>query len=176
MIFKIPQHSSDPHPTGRHTGTIVNVQDEGVHESTWDGKTQSQHKISIRIDSDSAFMESGEPFFIIQWFTLSGSPRSNLRKFREAVLDRPLTREEETNFDPESELIRKRISYRVDHKERQDGSLRPVIREGSVEPADEESRPDDEDETGTLKDGEEPVPVSGGNPNGKAPTEDDLPF
>ena len=135
MGFTIPRTTFDPHPTGRHTGTIVNVQDEGIHESTWDGKAKSQHKISIRIDSDSAFMEDGDPFCILQWFTLSSSSKSNLRKFREAVLDRGLTRDEEEDFDFEAELVGKRISYRVDHREKQDGGTRAVIRDGSVEPA-----------------------------------------
>ena len=124
----------DPHPTGRHTGTIVSVQDEGMKENTWEGKTTTQQKLSVRIDSITASMENGEPFSVITWHTVSSSPKSNLRKFREAVLDRGLTREEETNFDPDVELIGKKISYRIDHKEKQDGGLRAIIREGSVEP------------------------------------------
>jgi hypothetical protein len=154
--YTIPRKTFDPHPTGRHTGTITNIQDEGVQESPWG----EQHKISIRIDSDTAIMDSGEPFSIIQWFSLSSSPKSNLRKIREAVLDRSLTRTEEENFVSETELIGKRISYRVEHKEKQDGGLRAVIREGSVEPFSDGS-----DSNGSQGAGES-----------ETPTDDDLPF
>jgi hypothetical protein len=174
MRFNIPKKTFDPHPIGRHTGVVANIQDEGIQESSYDGQTKSQHKISIRIDSDSAFMEGGEPFSIIQWFSLSSSPKSNLRKFREAVLDRGLTREEETDFDP-AELIGKRISYRVDHKEKQDGGTRAVIREGSVEPT--------EGKVGeAYASSTEPTPVSvadngaDGGSLTQTPTEDDLAF
>jgi hypothetical protein len=105
-------------------------------------------------------MDSGEPFSIIQWFSLSSSPKSNLRKIREAVLDRSLTRTEEENFVSETELIGKRISYRVEHKEKQDGGLRAVIREGSVEPFSDGS-----DSNGSQGAGES-----------ETPTDDDLPF
>jgi len=154
--FTITRKTFDPHPTGRHTGTIANIQDEGVQESPWG----EQHKISIRIDSDTAITDSGEPFSIIQWFSLSSSPMSHLRKFREAVLERSLSRTEEENFVPETELIGKRISYRVEHKEKQDGGIRAVIREGSVEPISEDS-----DSNGSQ-----------GAKESETPTDDDLPF
>lgn len=146
MAFTIERKAFDPHPTGRHTGTIVKVQDEGMRENTWEGQITTQHKLSIRIDSDSALMENGDPFSIIAWFTVSSSPMGNLRKFREAVLDRTLTREEETTFDPDVELIGRKISYRIDHKEKMDGSLRAVIREGSVEPVHGAGRDSNNDE------------------------------
>lgn len=130
MSINIPRKTFDPHPVGRHTGTIVAVEDLGLQESEYG----VHHRVTVRVESDSVFQDDGTLFSILQWLTLSSSPKSNLRKFREAVLDRSLTREEEAGFDPETELIGKRISYRVDHREKQDGGLRAVIREGSVEP------------------------------------------
>ena len=150
-------------------GTIVNVQDEGMQETPWGAK----HKISVRIDSNSAFMENEEPFRILEWFTLSSSPKSNLRKFREAVLDRSLTKDEETEFDPEAELVGRRISYRVDHKEKQDGGLRAVIRDGSVEPVDGTGEAKEVGTSQNMADSETDVDRDG---DGQTPTADHLPF
>ena len=170
MLLNIPKKTFDPHPIGRHTGVIANVQDEGMQESPWG----EQHKISVRIDSDSAYEENGDPHSVVSWYSLSSASKSNLRKFREAVLDRILTPEEENCFDPENELVGKRISYRVDHREKQDGGTRAVIREGSVEPAGgKAAQPPSAAEP-------ELVSVAGDGSNGgsptQTPTEGDLPF
>lgn len=152
-MFKIEQPSYEPHPVGRHTGQITEVRDQGIHENTWDGRTWEVHKVSIHVVSDSAFRDDGTPFQVSTWFTLSSSPKSNLRKFREAVLDRSLTRQEELEFDHESELIGKKISYRIDHKARADGTMRAVIRDGSVEPVNEAVPFDVEEQAGGSSSG-----------------------
>lgn len=171
MTFSIPKKNFPLHPTGRHTGTIANVQDEGMQESPWGEK----HKISVRIDGDSTFADNGEPFSILSWFTLSSSTKSNLRKFREAVLDRGLTTDEETDFDAEMELVGKRISYRVDHQGKQDGGTRAVIRDGSVEPvagrtAQVNGSSAESELVGVT------VDEGDGDLSTQKPTEDDLPF
>ena len=163
-MLTIPQNTFEPHPMGRHTGIIVDVQDEGMQDSQWGRK----RKISIRIDSEEALTPSGDPASIVVWYTLSSAPKSNLRKLREAVLDRRLTREEEVNFDAETELVGRRISSRIDHQDKQDGTMRAVIRDGSVEPA--------KDESGSEGNAASPAhpwdPGSGDDSSSKTPSED----
>ena len=166
-MFTIPQNTFEPHPMGRHTGIIVDIQDEGMQDTQWGRK----HKISIRIDSDKALTSSGDPASMVVWYTLSSAPKSNLRKFREAVLDRLLTREEEINFDAQAELVGRRISYRIDHQDKQDGTMRAVIRDGSVEPAKEESGSE-----GNATSPAHPSDPGSGDDSSSKTLSEDLPF
>ena len=136
MAYAIPKTDFAPHPEGRHTGIITHHEDKGMQQTPWGEK----HKIAIYIESETATMDDGRAFLIVQWFTLSSDIRAGLRKFREAVLDRKLTDQEAEVFDADAELINVRIRYRVDHTERDDGSTRANIREGSVEPYVEEPK------------------------------------
>lgn len=131
MSFQIPKSNFDPHPTGRHQGKILEVRDKGMVATQWGEK----HKVAVVIESQTAMMDDGRPFLIFKSMTLSSDKKSALRAFREAVLDRPLTADEMTDFSPNRELIGRAISYRVDHSEPgPDGSVFANIRDGSVEP------------------------------------------
>ena len=142
MAYTIPKTDFEPHPAGRHLGRIIQHEDKGLQDTPWGTK----HKVAIYVESETAFMEDGQPFLLVQWFTLSSNERSSLRKFREAVLDRPLNDEEIACFDADAELLWKRIRFRVDHVTNDAGKVRAVIREGSVEPV------DDHDDGGGLAD------------------------
>jgi len=122
--------SFTPHPEGRYTGQITDIKDEGKHKIKDEGK----RKISVWITSDR-LMDAGQPFLLVEWFTLSSSEQAKLTAFRAAVLNRPLTEAEVAFFDERAELMNKRISFRVDHKIKADGTPRANIRPGSVEPA-----------------------------------------
>lgn len=159
MPYTIPKTDFEPHPAGRHLGRIIQHEDKGLQDTPWGQK----HKIAIYVESETAFMEDGQPFLLVQWFTLSSNERSSLRKFREAVLDRPLNDEEIACFDADAELLWRRIRFRVDHVTNDAGKVRAVIREGSVEPV------DDHDDEGGLADelGEEDDQQA--DPGGAAP-------
>lgn len=131
MPYDMPATTSfTPHPEGRYTGQITDIKDEGKHKIKDEGK----RKISVWITSDR-LMDAGQPFLLVEWFTLSSSEQAKLTAFRAAVLDRPLTEAEVAFFDERAELMSKRISFRVDHKIKADGTPRANIRPGSVEPA-----------------------------------------
>jgi hypothetical protein len=130
MAYTIPKTDFQPHPAGRHVGRIIQHEDKGLQDTPWGTK----HKVAIYVESETAFMEDGAPFLLVQWFTLSSNERASLRKFREAVLDRPLNDDEIACFDADAELLWRRIRFRVDHTTNDAGKVRAVIHEGSVEP------------------------------------------
>lgn len=120
-----------PHPAGRHQGRIIEVRDLGIVESAFGAK----HKVCIIVESSTAQREDGSPAQVQKRMTLSSHPKAPLRLFREAVLDRPLTEEEQEDFDGDRELVDLQISYRIDHTEPDaDGRIFGNIRDGSIEP------------------------------------------
>ena len=120
-----------PHPPGRHQGRIIEVRDLGVVESAFGAK----HKVCIIVESSTARHEDGSPAQVQKRMTLSSHPKAPLRLFREAVLDRSLTEEEQEDFDGDRELIDRQISYRIDHTEPDaEGRVFGNIRDGSIEP------------------------------------------
>jgi hypothetical protein len=132
--YDIPKSIYPPHPAGRHTGVIHHVEDKGLVLNKKFNK--EEHKIAVFIKTEGIVRDDGEPWFVQQWFTLSNSPKANLRKFREAVLDRPLSAEELAAPFDDAEIVGRRITYRIDHSEPNEvGQVYGNIRDGSVEPA-----------------------------------------
>lgn len=132
-VYNIPQAVYPPHPAGRHTGTIVRVEDKGMVLNKMFNK--EEHKIAVFVETDGIARDDGQPWLIQKWFTLSNNPKANLRKFREAVLDRPLSAEELAAPFDDAEIVGRRITYRIDHSEPNEaGQVYGNIREGSVEP------------------------------------------
>lgn len=113
--LQIPKPTFEAHPAGPGTGRIVEVEDKGEQETAFGRK----HKIAVRIESDRP-MNDGRPYLIVQWFSLSGHPKSALRKFREGVLGRSLSEEGAYNFDP-GELVGRQIGFAVTHVEGREG-------------------------------------------------------
>lgn len=132
-VYNIPQAVYPPHPAGRHTGTITRVEDKGMVLNKMFQK--EEHKIAVIIETDGISRDDGEAWRVQKWFTLSNNPKANLRKFREAVLDRPLSAEELAAPFDDAEIVGRRITYRIDLTEPNEaGQVYGNIREGSVEP------------------------------------------
>lgn len=113
--LQIPKPTFEAHPAGPGTGRIVEIEDKGEQETAFGRK----HKIAVRVESDR-LMNDGRPYLIVQWFSLSGHPKSALRRFREGVLGRPLTEEEAYNFNP-GQLVGRQIGFAVTHVEGREG-------------------------------------------------------
>jgi hypothetical protein len=114
-MFHIPQTNFVPHPAGTYTGTITAVTDQGMRESTFEGKTKLVPKLSIDIKSDTATNETGEPFVHQEWCTVNSDDRSKLVKLRQALLGRPLTEGERKSFDADAEMVGRRVNYVIEH-------------------------------------------------------------
>ena len=113
--LQIPKPTFEAHPAGPGTGRIAEVEDKGEQPTAFGVK----HKIAVKIESDR-LMNDGRPYLIVQWFSLSGHPKSALRKFREGVLGRSLSEEEAYNFDP-GQLVGRQIGFAVTHVEGKEG-------------------------------------------------------
>ena len=126
-IVQVKQTEYPLHPAGKFTGTISRINTRFV-DTEWGEK----EKIIFEVETDV----DGERHSVSEFFTLSFGQKCvpNLRKFREAVLDHPLSAAElNPNYDTD-ELLGKRITFRVDHVTKNDKTY-ANIREGSVEPA-----------------------------------------
>ncbi len=111
--YKIPQTDFVPHPEGQHEGFIQDVQDKKEVETSFGLK----HKIAVIIVSTTAIMNEDHEekgYQIQKWFTLSGHPKSDLRKFRETMAGRKLVDAEAYDFNTE-ELEGRGVGYIVVH-------------------------------------------------------------
>ena len=131
MAYEIPQSKYPPTPSGQHDGVIIAVNDEGTRESTFDGATREVHKLSVDIESDTAFMDDGRPYVHREWCTLSGHDRSKLVKLRQGLLGRPLSKEEKLHFDEDTEMVGRRVQYLIEH-EFVDGKVYPRLTSWSL--------------------------------------------
>ena len=183
MRFDIPQSEFVPHPHGIHKGTIVDVTDQGERESTFEGKTRIVQKVSIDIESSTAFTDDGRPFVHREWCTLSSDERSKLLKLRQSLLKRPVTEDEKMHFDPDKEMIGRQVEYVIEHVYR-NGKTHPGIASWSL------LRSDDAARTSRAVTTHSPAPVDEADaqpviahegqapPREEAPppTDEDLPF
>lgn len=117
-VITIPKREWDHHPPGQHEGFFYDV--EEIRE--FDTQFGMKEKIPFKIESTTAFREDEQPYIISMWATNSSAPNANLRKWRERVLDRELTKEELETFDTHAEFVPIRIGYIVAHKPKADGS------------------------------------------------------
>jgi len=78
-----------------------------------------KHKILVRIvnDGGAGLMDDGQPYCVPWMMTLSGDPRSTLRKLRENLLGRKLTDEEAYDGFDTDELINRKVGYLVTHNQ-----------------------------------------------------------
>ncbi len=116
--IEIPKTNYIPHPEGSHEGKIYEIEDKGQIETSFGLK----HKIAIKIQSNTATMDDGQPFEVQRWCTVSGHPKSDLRKLRETLLGRKLTDEEAYNLDT-NELLEMSVGYVVVHNEGNEGQV-----------------------------------------------------
>jgi len=111
MPFKLEKTKFTPHPEGRCTGVIKEVEDLGVVETQFGNKL----KLVVKIVCDKHSTEEGEPMLVAKRFNQSASRRSALTEFREIIADRRLEDIELENFDEEAELIGKKVGFQIKH-------------------------------------------------------------
>ncbi|MEO0560081.1 MAG: hypothetical protein AAF170_18085 [Bacteroidota bacterium] len=87
--------------SGLRNAVCVDVIDNGMQESTWDGKTRSQHKITIVWELDADHPHFGGPERINRRYTLSLNDAASLTKDLESWRGRAFTEEEKAGFDVE---------------------------------------------------------------------------
>lgn len=164
-IVKMPKNTFLPHPEGQHEGVIVAFEDLGEKETAFGLKP----KVSIKIESSTALMEDGQPFGLWQWYTLSPHPKSGLRKLRETLAGRKLTeREARDEFDPDKELVGKRVGFVVVHNEGREGGVFAGI--SAIWPL------KDQAPTGTPSGPKAPAPLAAHGVLASQIKDDDLPF
>lgn len=119
-IFAKAGATFTPAPAGTHAAICVDVIDHGMVELTWQGKTQSKHKISIawQIAED---MENGKPFLVRRRYTLSLHEKASLRKDLESWRGRAFTSAELEAFDVEN-LLSVGCLLNIIHNETQSGA------------------------------------------------------
>ena len=122
--MQIPVSTFPSHPEGDHVGTFIDVVDQGMHETLFG---QQQHIVSAVIESKTAIGDNGEPLLLRVDAVLSSNPRSRLFKLRQDLLHRPLTEEERLEFDPDREMMGRKINYVVEHGYRDDGTRFPNV-------------------------------------------------
>lgn len=101
ILAKRTEKQFTPAPAGTHQAVAVDVVDLGLVETTWDGKTKTQHKIAI-VWQIAERMANGKPFLVRERYTNSLDERAKLRAVLEAWRGRPFTDEELDGFDVET--------------------------------------------------------------------------
>lgn len=86
---------------GLRNAVCVDVIDNGMQETTWDGKTRSQHKITVVWELDAEHPHFGGPERINRRYTLSLNEAASLTKDLESWRGRGFTDEEKAGFDVE---------------------------------------------------------------------------
>lgn len=116
IIAKDGGSTYKPAPAGTHQGVCVDVVDEGIHTSEFDGRTRALHKVTVhwQIPEDR---EDGKRFIVQKWYTLSLNERANLRKDLESWRGKAFSAEELKGFDVEK-LIGANCLLAVIHTER----------------------------------------------------------
>ena len=102
-IFAKAGASFVPAPAGTHAAVCVDVIDHGMLEVTYQGKTQSKHKITVSWQIDEN-MDNGKPFLVRRRYTNSLHEKASLRRDLESWRGRAFTEKELDGFDLESLL------------------------------------------------------------------------
>ncbi len=89
-----------PCPAGSHVAVCVDVVDLGIIETTWGGKTRSQHKIYI-VWQVAERMADNRPYIVRRRYTCSLNERASLRKDLESWRGRAFSDIEQQGFDLE---------------------------------------------------------------------------
>jgi len=171
-IFAKAGASFTPAPAGAHAAVCVDVVDLGMLEVAYQGKTKSQHKISIvwQIDEER---DDGKPFTVRKRYTLSLHEKSGLRKDLESWRGRQFNEQELQGFDVEN-LLSAPCMLNVIHQQRGSdvfANVSSIMRlpKGMTAPSPREYVRvcDREPSQGMAAPGEQEGPVV---------TEDDIPF
>lgn len=164
MPYEIPQTPFDPHPEGEHIGTITEVRDQGMQQTLYGEK----HKLVIIITSHTALEDSGEPFQLWVWVTLSSGTKATLTALRQKLLRRPLSELERKSFDPDTEMIGRKVKYFVEHNYGDEGrTFANLVTWALIQPNEVDPEPPPPQPT-------EPPPIT--EPPPPSNDDDDLPF
>ena len=83
-------------------GVLVDVEDHGDVESTYNGETKTQRKLRLVFEVPEQMLEDGSrPKTIGTKVTASIAPSAKLRKYAEALMGRPLEGQDAARFDTE---------------------------------------------------------------------------
>lgn len=86
-------------PAGTHNARILSVVDIGEQAGTYEGKAYVRHQIIITWELVDTKMTDGRPFVVSNFYTLSFSPKANLRKDFKSMTGKDLTDEEYQQFE-----------------------------------------------------------------------------
>lgn len=100
IIAKAPESKFSPCPEGLHPAVCVDVVDMGVQQTPWGDK----HKVCLVFQISELDEDTGKPFEVRGYYTLSLSEKANLRKHLETWRGRKFTETELQGFDVETVL------------------------------------------------------------------------
>lgn len=86
-------------PAGTHNSRIQSVVDIGEQAGEYEGKPYVRHQIIITWELVDTKMADGRPFVISKFYTLSWSPKANLRKDFKCMTGKDLSDEEYASFE-----------------------------------------------------------------------------
>ena len=117
MPYRGSPSDFEAHPAGQHKGIVYLWKDRGMVQTPFGLK----HKAMLGIESLTSFSDEDQrPHVVMESMNIAFGNNSTLKKRREDILGRELSKEERYDFDP-SELMRARVGYVVKHRERDDG-------------------------------------------------------
>lgn len=117
----------EPSPAGTWPAICMDVVDLGMREKTYPGQAMKLvHEVRIvwqlDVGDEHDLPESGEPFFVSAWYTLSLHEKAKLRHDLETWRGKAFSPDELKGFDLEK-LIHVPAVVTVIHKQRQDGGI-----------------------------------------------------
>lgn len=117
MATKAPQSQTEfkPVPQGTHVARCYQFIHIGTIKETIQGNEVELNKIRLVFELPNELMDNGKPFSIGSDFTLSMSPKANLKKFVDGMFGKSLDKQESYDFDVES-LVGKTCLLNVIHK------------------------------------------------------------
>ena len=94
-----------PAPEGQYQAVCVDIIDLGLREVEWKGEKSMRHQIRAVFQLDKEMPDSGKPYTVSAWFTLSLHEKAKLRAFIEQIYGKRFTQEvPQKGFDVEKLL------------------------------------------------------------------------
>ena len=118
-------------------GVIVDVEDHGDVEVTYNNETKTQHKLRLVFEVPAQETDDGRPRTIGKRCTASIAPSANLTKYAAALFGRELTEDESGRFDTD-DLIGLKAKLLVVWKDIEGRSMHCIE---NMQPTDEDVEP-----------------------------------
>jgi len=106
-----------PAPEGLHQAVCVDVIDLGLKETPWGEKA----KVEIRWQIEATHEDTGKPFIVLKWYTLSLNERATLRAHLQSWRGKKFTEKEAEVFDLER-LLGQNCQLQIAHNVSDNGS------------------------------------------------------